>query len=244
MELKERIALARKQAGLSQEQLGEKLGVSRQAVSKWESGAANPDVNYIVAMCRLFGVSSDWLLMGMEGAAGATPSLCSNCGGVVTPLDSFCPKCGQPQSPLPEGDGRYTLLLADHGEFSYALNAALFRLSQKPYCSCKNGAPWNTLSGPDEAGEYACLAPLILCRGLTFSEAQDAYQLLNTAGATVRVYPDGSGRTPAELELAQPVPPASLAYSGGQNKGGMSFGMTVLAVIIGLAAGILLLSFL
>lgn len=38
MELKERIALARKQAGLSQEQLGEKLGVSQQAVSKWESG--------------------------------------------------------------------------------------------------------------------------------------------------------------------------------------------------------------
>lgn len=38
MELCERIALARKGAGLSQEQLGEKLGVSRQAVSKWESG--------------------------------------------------------------------------------------------------------------------------------------------------------------------------------------------------------------
>lgn len=40
MELKERIALARKQAGLSQEQLGKKLGVSRQAVSKWESGVS------------------------------------------------------------------------------------------------------------------------------------------------------------------------------------------------------------
>ncbi len=40
MELKERIALARKQAGLSQEQLGEKLGVSQQAVSKWESGVS------------------------------------------------------------------------------------------------------------------------------------------------------------------------------------------------------------
>ena len=38
MTLGERIALARKRAGLSQEQLGEKLGVSRQAVSKWEAG--------------------------------------------------------------------------------------------------------------------------------------------------------------------------------------------------------------
>ena len=40
MELSERIAKVRKQAGLSQEQLGEKLGVSRQAVSKWESGVS------------------------------------------------------------------------------------------------------------------------------------------------------------------------------------------------------------
>ena len=40
MELSERIAQVRKQAGLSQEQLGEKLGVSRQDVSKWESGVS------------------------------------------------------------------------------------------------------------------------------------------------------------------------------------------------------------
>ena len=67
MELKDRIALARKQAGLSQEQLGEKLGVSRQAVSKWEAGQSNPDLTYVAEMCRLFGVSSDWLLLGEEG---------------------------------------------------------------------------------------------------------------------------------------------------------------------------------
>ena len=53
MELKDRIALARKQAGLSQEQLGEQLGVSRQAVSKWESGQANPDVDYLTRMLCL-----------------------------------------------------------------------------------------------------------------------------------------------------------------------------------------------
>ena len=71
MELKDRIALARKQAGLSQEQLGDQLGVSRQAVSKWEAGQANPDVTYVAAMCRLFGVSSDWLLLGEESAQTA-----------------------------------------------------------------------------------------------------------------------------------------------------------------------------
>ena len=79
MELYERIALARKQAGLSQEQLGEKLGVSRQAVSKWESGQTNPDVAYLAEMCRLFGVSSDWLLLGEESALERTPARCPGC---------------------------------------------------------------------------------------------------------------------------------------------------------------------
>ena len=43
MELNERIAAVRKAAGLTQEQLGELVGVSRQAVSKWESSQAVPD---------------------------------------------------------------------------------------------------------------------------------------------------------------------------------------------------------
>ena len=76
MSLGERIALARKQAGLSQEQLGEKLGVSRQAVSKWESSQTNPDVAYVAQMCRLLGVSSDWLLLGEEAARNAAPERC------------------------------------------------------------------------------------------------------------------------------------------------------------------------
>lgn len=94
MELKDRIALARKQAGLSQEQLGEKLGVSRQAVSKWESGQNNPDVAYLAEMCRLFGVSSDWLLLGQETEEASTPARCPDCQTIVTGLDNFCPNCG------------------------------------------------------------------------------------------------------------------------------------------------------
>ena len=76
MELSERIAQVRKQAGLSQEQLGEKLGVSRQAVSKWESGQTNPDISYITAMCQLFNVSSDWLLFGEDCDPTVTPTHC------------------------------------------------------------------------------------------------------------------------------------------------------------------------
>ena len=51
MEWNERIAAARKAAGLTQEALGEKLGVSRQAVSKWESGQAVPDLDTVAKLC-------------------------------------------------------------------------------------------------------------------------------------------------------------------------------------------------
>lgn len=60
-----RIAERRKLLGLSQEGLGEKLEVSRQAVSKWEADGAVPDVDKLIAMSRLFSVSVGWLL-GVE----------------------------------------------------------------------------------------------------------------------------------------------------------------------------------
>lgn len=66
MELNERIAAARRAAGMSQEQLGEALGVSRQAVSKWESGQTKPDLEAVGKMCELFHLSADYLLLGKE----------------------------------------------------------------------------------------------------------------------------------------------------------------------------------
>lgn len=64
--LSEQILKKRKEAGLSQEALAEQLGVSRQAVSKWETGEANPDIAYVMRMCEIFGISSDVLLFGEE----------------------------------------------------------------------------------------------------------------------------------------------------------------------------------
>ena len=58
----ERIAQLRRAAGLSQEQLAEALEVSRQAVSKWETGQALPDIDRIGRLCALFSVSADELL--------------------------------------------------------------------------------------------------------------------------------------------------------------------------------------
>ena len=71
--LGQRIAAERKKLGLSQEALGEKMGVSRQAISKWEADGAVPEIDKLIAMSRLFGVSLGWLLgVEEEPAAPAT----------------------------------------------------------------------------------------------------------------------------------------------------------------------------
>ena len=62
MNLGEKITLLRKQRGCSQEDLAAQLCISRQSVSKWESGASQPDLDRIVAISQLFGVSTDYLL--------------------------------------------------------------------------------------------------------------------------------------------------------------------------------------
>lgn len=57
-----KIQKLRKQNGMSQEKLAEELGVTRQAVSKWELDAALPDIGNVVALSQLFGVTTDYLL--------------------------------------------------------------------------------------------------------------------------------------------------------------------------------------
>ena len=52
----------RKKSGWSQEELAEKMEVSRQAVSKWESAQTVPDLNKILQLGKLFGVTTDYLL--------------------------------------------------------------------------------------------------------------------------------------------------------------------------------------
>ena len=69
----ERIAQKRKEQGLSQEALGDQLSVSRQAIYKWESDAALPEIEKLIALSRLFGVSVGWLL-GVEESPASEQS--------------------------------------------------------------------------------------------------------------------------------------------------------------------------
>lgn len=70
MTLGQRIAQKRKEQGLSQEGLGERLGVSRQAIYKWESDASLPEIDKLITLSKIFSVSVGWLL-GVE--EDATP---------------------------------------------------------------------------------------------------------------------------------------------------------------------------
>ena len=66
IEIADRLIKLRKQHGLSQEELADKLGLSRQAVSKWERAEASPDTDNLICLAKLYGVSLDELLSTEE----------------------------------------------------------------------------------------------------------------------------------------------------------------------------------
>ena len=66
MNIADRIQYLRKQNGYSQEELADKVGVSRQAVSKWESEQSTPDLEKVIIMSELFEVTTDYILKGIE----------------------------------------------------------------------------------------------------------------------------------------------------------------------------------
>ncbi len=66
MNISERIQSLRKSKGISQEELANEVGVSRQAVSKWESGQSVPDLEKVIILSEVFNVTTDYILKGIE----------------------------------------------------------------------------------------------------------------------------------------------------------------------------------
>lgn len=81
----QRIAAKRKELKLSQEALGEQLGVSRQSIYKWESDASLPEIDKLVSMSRLFSVRVGWLLGVEEEAAPQADPAPAQEDGELTP---------------------------------------------------------------------------------------------------------------------------------------------------------------
>lgn len=93
MEFHEKLQALRKKHGLTQEQLAEKLFVSRTAVSKWESGKGYPNIESLKCISREFGVSIDELLSGEELIVAAEEQNSANrkstCAALIGALDVF-----------------------------------------------------------------------------------------------------------------------------------------------------------
>ena len=69
-----RISKHRREKGLTQEELAEKLGVSSQAVSKWENDQSCPDISLLPQLCKIFGISTDELLTGSNDEVRMLPA--------------------------------------------------------------------------------------------------------------------------------------------------------------------------
>ena len=104
---------------MTQEFVAETLGVSRQAVSKWESGASDPSTTNLMALAKLFGMTPEELLREMEGGGRVFPRFVSSLNdqrgrAAALPLWKHPPGVGDYQiAPLPQsGKGRRRPLAA------------------------------------------------------------------------------------------------------------------------------------
>ena len=96
MELYEKLYELRRASGMSQEELAEKLGVSRQAVSKWESGATQPELSKLIELSKLYNVSVDELLSlehaksQQDAAEAAVPNSAETAPAEKLSFRDFC----------------------------------------------------------------------------------------------------------------------------------------------------------
>ena len=108
----QRIAAKRKEQDLSQERLGELLGVSRQSIYKWESDTSLPDIDKLVALSRLFGVPVGWLLGVEEEAPQEGETLSEE---QLRMVEEILRRYQQPQQELSEEQRRQVEELVSQG---------------------------------------------------------------------------------------------------------------------------------
>ena len=240
MELHERITVIRKAMGLTQEQLGELVGVSRQAVSKWESGQTVPDALTIAALCQKLNLSADYVLLGKEPEEAIQgtvtvgtepvyepPEFCPACGREVK--GTICPICGYGIPRQPPRGPRYAIVTNQNtaaGETERI--AALVK-----YCGFSEDTAKAALERLKTYGTFT-----LLRRDLTDGAA---HWMASHLAENHNFYPkivEDCGETEDELLLkpkAMEMPEPT--------KEPMGFGGTVLAVTAGVILALVILSF-
>ena len=88
----------RERCRMTQEFVAETIGVSRQAVSKWETGAADPSTANLLALAKLYGVSAEELLRGTRGGRGIISKNHLFPGGSISAMQNTPPEGAKPHS--------------------------------------------------------------------------------------------------------------------------------------------------
>lgn len=103
IELGARLAELRKQNGYSQESLAEKVGISRQAVSKWERGESSPDTDTLIALAKLYDISLDGLIDHKPASSKANDTAASYASADYTDKENASARNDQNSVPLYPG---------------------------------------------------------------------------------------------------------------------------------------------
>jgi len=230
MELYERIAVIRKMKELTQEQMGELVGVSRQAVSKWEAGQAVPDALTIAKLCQELDVSADYMLLGKEPeertampveTAYIPPENCPVCGRLVT--GSICSVCGYIVPTTPPKGKTYAVITT--GRWLTSTNEErTVEENLIKYCGMERE---QAEAARKRIGDYRSV---LLRRDLDDRAAQWLASQLNQDVVALKIVED-QGEPEGELltkSEAMPLPPAA------HPERGIGFWGIVLAVIVAL----------
>ena len=123
MTLAEKIAFHRKRRGWSQEELAEKLNVSRQSVSKWEGAASVPELDKIILLAQIFGITTDALLLDtISPEADTSPA--------TPPVSDFKTGPSLRLVSLQEGQDYAALMHHTARRFALAVSACMFAVMQ------------------------------------------------------------------------------------------------------------------
>lgn len=235
MELHERIAFVRKAAGLTQEQLGEKLGVTRQAVSKWESNQATPDALTVARLCAELNVSADFVLLGKEpdGSSAAPPPTitCPCCGKESAQGALKCQTCSYDFFPTPpDDDQRFAVLLLSCGDYDIA-SPMLMRFTGWDSAQCKQHL--DSFLGLTDVR----VSQILLRRGLTRSAALHISSCMETC-STTRIVADeripGTDTPALSDEELLTLSSAISTPKPADEKDGIGFWGIVGAVVVGI----------
>ena len=176
MSLSENIRECRRRAGLSQEALAERLGVSRQAVSKWETGESEPSLAGLCGLAETFGVTVDFLLSGQKAGDKASEKAESSSFSAPEMKENLAAPNTAPPSwveAVPGVVGRmlrkygwlYGVSLAVSGALFLALGALARYLSRAMFSSFMADPMWSELNGANAFNPVSIMGGAVMIFG-------------------------------------------------------------------------------